>query len=93
METTEAKIPTMSEILQEAMTRIKKAAEKNVELETIANDLEKSIKEWDDFVRESDKINTALKKLIDDEGNIIEKSKIHSIGSNIEGLRRWVILQ
>uniref|UniRef100_A0A7N2LI52 Disease resistance RPP13-like protein 4 n=1 Tax=Quercus lobata TaxID=97700 RepID=A0A7N2LI52_QUELO len=83
----------MSEILQEAMTRIKKAAEKNVELETIANDLEKSIKEWDDFVRESDKINAALKKLIDDEGNIIEKSKIHSIGSNIEGLRRWVILQ
>ncbi|XP_030964120.1 uncharacterized protein LOC115985305 [Quercus lobata] len=93
METTEARIPTMSEILQEAMTRIKKAAEKNVELETIANDLEKSIKEWDDFVRESDKINAALKKLIDDEGNIIEKSKIHSIGSNIEGLRRWVILQ
>ena len=93
METTKAKMPTMSEILQEAMTRIKKAAEKNVELETIANDLEKSIKEWDDFVRESDKINTALKKLIDDEGNIIEKSKIHSIGSNIEGLRRWVILQ
>ncbi|XP_050281127.1 disease resistance RPP13-like protein 4 [Quercus robur] len=93
MEKTEAKMPTMSEILQEAMTRIKKAAGKNVELETIANDLEKSIKEWDDFVRESDKINTALKKLIDDEGNIIEKSKIHSIGSNIEGLRRWVILQ
>nr|POE93890.1 disease resistance rpp13-like protein 4 [Quercus suber] len=90
---TEAKMPTLSVILREAITRIKMAAGKGEELMTTANDLEKTIKKWDDFVQDSDKINNALKELIDDKGKIVNDSKIHSIVSNIKGLRRWVILQ
>lgn len=70
MASTEAKMPTLSVILQEAITRIEKAAEKDKELMTIAEELKKSILEWDYFVRESDKINTVLEELIGDKDKI-----------------------
>lgn len=93
MASTEAKMPTLSVILQEAITRIEKAAEKDKELMTIAEELKKSILEWDYFVRESNKINTVLEELIGDKDKIATESRIHSILSNIKGLRRWAILQ
>ena len=70
MASTEAKMPTLSVILQEAITRIEKATEKDKELMTIAEELKKSILEWDYFVRESDKINTVLEELIGDKDKI-----------------------
>ena len=93
MASTEAKMPTLSVILQEAITRIEKAAEQDKELMTIAEELKKSILEWDYFVRESDKINTVLEELIGDKDKIATESRIHFILSNIKGLRRWAILQ
>lgn len=93
METTKAKMPTLSVILQEAITRIEKSAEKDKELTTITEELKKSILEWDYFVRESGKINTALEEVIGDEVKIATESRIHSILSNIKGLRRQAILQ
>ena len=63
-------MPTLSVILQEAITRIEKAAEQDKELMTIAEELKKSILEWDYFVRESDKINTVLEELIGDKDKI-----------------------
>ncbi|KAL4599532.1 hypothetical protein ACB092_11G133400 [Castanea dentata] len=90
METTKAKMPTLSVILQEAITRIEKSAEKD---EALMKELENSVLEWDNFVRESNKINTALKELICDKDKIATERKIHSILSNIKGLRRQAILQ